>query len=140
MSGSIYYPDDDFCVGEIIYPNGVRYVGVIANDMPNGKGKMCYPSGYTANGFFSNGALNGKGKLFYENGDWSKGKFVNGQLFGKGKILKDNQRLKVIFSSNDAYQLDESKSDAKLDSFVEQFQNMPKEYEEHWKDVLLSMP
>ncbi len=69
----------------IIFPDGLKYVGVVKNGKPHGKGTLTYPEkGGKYVGQWKNGKYHGKGKLIDGGGGVYVGEFKNGKCDGYG--------------------------------------------------------
>lgn len=75
--------------GELISPNGKKYVGSLKNGKPDGYGTMYFPNKFFHCGIWKNGIPNGIG---YENrgSDMQAGFYLNGQLNGMAIVYENN--------------------------------------------------
>lgn len=64
--------------GELILPNGERYIGHFADGMYNGKGVYYYLNGTSYDGMWFENEINGTGVLTLEDGSSIVGDFING--------------------------------------------------------------
>ena len=72
--------------GEIKYPNGDFYEGIIFEGMANGEGKMLYADGCFYEGTIVKDLKEGRGVLKMVNGNVYKGLFVDDLFEGKGVV------------------------------------------------------
>lgn len=119
--------------GEIIYPDGSKYIGhYIKNEqgekIKDGEGTLTFSDGHKYVGiwvknYLSNGSLHDeKGELIYQ-GEWKGGKYN-----GKGKLSPREGELS-------GYLLDGHFLDGKANGFGTLFKpDSTKEYEGYWKD------
>ena len=67
-----------------------KYIGDMANGLPNGHGKLIRSDGDSYIGVFEDGNLNGFGRLLYSDGATYEGNFKNFYPEGKGKYVNPN--------------------------------------------------
>ena len=114
--GSIFiYDKSQPKQGELSFPGGGKYVGIVKNGKPAGMGIVYMPDGRKYSGIFtdfrldgqlslktskgiytgkfSNGALVGQGKFEGTNGDIYKGEFLNGLYHGLGELIYKNGKV-----------------------------------------------
>jgi hypothetical protein len=69
---------------EYKYSNGNRYVGILENGLPHGKGVITAPNGNRYEGTVSQGQIVGYGIFYYTNGNRYEGDVSNGVQNGNG--------------------------------------------------------
>ena len=72
--------------GELIWPNGEKYVGEIIYGLPNGLGTQTWPDGKKYVGEFKDGKRNGQGTLTSKSGEKYVGEFKDGKRNGQGTL------------------------------------------------------
>jgi hypothetical protein len=72
------------------YPNGRKYSGEFALDLPNGKGNMFLPNGDRYEGDVRDGLRHGYGVTYFANGDVTDGSFADGHPIGVFNYTEKN--------------------------------------------------
>ena len=74
---------------------GLKYIGPLENDMPNGHGKYYFRNNNEIyDGDIINDQFEGKGKYVYSNGEYYVGQFKNNLRHGKGVLYYNDNKIK----------------------------------------------
>lgn len=75
-------------------PGGIKYIGELKNDQPEGQGIIILPDGTRYEGEFKGGKMEGHGNLTSTDGYGYEGEFRNGKPEGQGVLMQGD--LKII--------------------------------------------
>jgi len=78
------------CSGQLVSPNGDRYVGDFLNGAFDGQGSYSWTTGDRYVGEFRNGVRSGQGTLTSSSGDRYVGQFKDDQFHGQGTLTLPN--------------------------------------------------
>lgn len=76
------------CIGDYIFPNGVKYIGSWRNDNASGEGVLIFPNQTMFVGIFANDKAMGRGALLDSGGRIIKAGYANSPNIGEQSFLR----------------------------------------------------